>query len=324
MANDQSLPSIRSHNTSSQPPDAAPENRYATDWNEYSRSWEQQFGGTYQHLGDEWNDDATEQRKRDEFYFAIFADRFLRPEMTVLEVGPGGGKWSVRLAPRVKKLICLDVAQNMLDRTRARCETAGLKNVEFVLGNGRNFQPLADSSIDFFFSYDVFVHIALEDTFAYIREMNRVLCAGGKGSCHHATNASPQAFNRIEQNNDWYRGGAHTLGQFYYYTPESLRRMYEHCGLAVVEQFIQGWHCSCLFTKSTQSLTPLLEDLLCHLIGEEAQSPLVRAELIKSLGILPRELDRRLKPLLDQLTAAEDFSARAGLVEQIRQLWRGI
>ena len=182
-------------------------NRYAKDWNEYSRTWEQYSGSGHEHLGDEWAD-----RHRDDAYFNAYAARFLKPGMTVMEVGVGGGKYTVRLAPLVRKVIAFDVAGEMLRRTQARCEALGLKNVEFVEGNGVDFQPLPDNSIDFFFSFDVFVHIALEDTWPYAQEIARVLKPGAFSSVHYAVNSVPDAWNRIQQANPWYRAG-HTLGQ---------------------------------------------------------------------------------------------------------------
>ncbi|MDP9174132.1 MAG: class I SAM-dependent methyltransferase [Planctomycetota bacterium] len=299
------------------------ENKFVKDWNEYSRSWEQQFGDKYTYLGDEWNDDATQERTRDEFYFATFADRFLRPKMTALEIGPGGGKWSVRLAPRVKKLIVLDVAQAMLDRTQARLREANLHNGEFVLGNCKDFRPIPDACVNFIFSYDVFVHLPLEETFAYIQEMNRVLKGGGMGVIHHAINSTTQACSRIEKNIDWYRSGNHTLGQFYYYSPESLRAMYEHCGVTLVEQFIQGWNCTCIFTKARASPLPRLEQLLAQLLSAEAAPREARAPMIQALQNLPDELEKVLQPSIDQLIDADDPGTRATIVETIRGLWRG-
>jgi ubiquinone/menaquinone biosynthesis C-methylase UbiE len=225
------------------------ENRYAKDWNTYSQHWEAEHGSKYAHLGDEWNDDGTAERKRDEFYFMAYAGRWLRPEMTVLEVGPGGGKWSHRIAPLVKRLIVLDVAEEMLERTRKRCDSLGLTNVEYVLASGEDFNTIPDASIDFFFSYDVFVHIALEDALVYVKEMSRVLVPGGKGTCHFAINNVPEAWERIQALNDWYRFGKHTLGQYYYHSPEALRRLYEFNGLRVAEQHQIGVHCTCIFLK---------------------------------------------------------------------------
>lgn len=299
------------------------ENRYAKDWNSYSKSWESEFGAQYKHLGDEWNEDGTAQRARDNYYYLAYADRWIGPESTVLEVGPGGGKWTVRMAPKVKRVIALDVAEEMLKRTRARCDAAGLSNVEYILGNGRDFQPVADASIDFFFSFAVFVHIALEDTWAYAQEMARVLKGGGIGVCHHAVNSTSEGWDRIEQNNEWYRGGKHTLGQFYYHSPESLRRMYDHCGLRVVELHQAGWHCTCVFAKPPQSSIPALEGLLRRLASPEADDDVVRHGIIEQLQQLPEELQKKLTDLLHEAKTEKNFFKRIHFAAKIRHLWRG-
>jgi ubiquinone/menaquinone biosynthesis C-methylase UbiE len=299
-------------------------NRYADDWNAYSRDWELRFGSKHENLGDEWNDPDGRARKRDDYYFSILADRFVSADAAVLEVGPGGGKWSIRLAPKARKLICLDVADEMLRRTQERCKAAGLTNVETVLGNGIDFQPVADGSIDFFFSFDVFVHIALDDTFSYIHEMNRVLASGGNGSCHFAIDAAPQAFGRIETNNDWYRGGRHTLGQYFYHSPESLRRMFEHCGLQIHEMYIENWHCFCMFTKPANSLVPKLEQLLHQLIDPGARDLPRRQMILGALAELPAELASALGPVLDAARAASDDAARFAAAAEIRKIWRGL
>lgn len=306
---------------------AAPDqsqNRYADDWNAYSVSWSEQYGSKYQHLGDEWNDDNTAERKRDTFYFIAYADRWLHPDMTVLEVGPGGGKWTSRIAPKVRRMIVLDVSEEMLRRTQARCEALGIHNVEYLLGNGRDFRPIENSSIDFFFSYDVFVHIALEDTWPYAQEMARVLAPGGIGVCHHASNSTPEAWDRIEQNNDWYRGNAHTLGQFYYYSPETLRRMYERCGLLMIEQHQEAWHCKCIFEKPVSQIVPKLEFLLRRLISQDANDDATRNEIIAMLRALPSELEQQIQPWVEQADAEQDFYKRLGFAAKIRAIWRGL
>jgi ubiquinone/menaquinone biosynthesis C-methylase UbiE len=299
-------------------------NRYARDWNTYSQMWKGQYAQKYAHLGDEWNDDNTTDRKRDVFYFTAYAERWISSEMTVLEVGPGGGKWTVRIAPRVKRLIVLDVAEEMLKRTKAHCESLGITNVEYFLANGRDFQPLADESIDFFFSYDVFVHIALEDTWPYAQEISRILKPGGQGACHYAVNSLPEAWDRIEQNNQWYRGGQHTLGQYYYFSPETLRRMYERCGLRILEQHQEGWHCTCIFQKPPESIIPRLEGLLRQLVSQEAEDDQARASIVAALRLLPSQIEQNLDPLLVQVQGEPDAHRRLQYAAAIRRLWRGI
>ena len=298
--------------------------RYSQDWNSYSKYWDEQFRARYAHLGDEWNDDGTPGRDRDRFYFRAYIERWLRPDMTVLEVGPGGGKWTVLMAPRAKRVIVLDVAEEMLKRTRARCDALGLTNVEYVLANGADFQPVAGGSVDFFFSYDVFVHIALEDTWPYAQEIARVLVDGGRGACHYAIGSTPEAWDRIERQNAWYRFGRNTLGQFYYFDPQMLRRMYERCGLITLEQHLQDWSCTCIFEKPGDSLAHRLEALLRELIGEAADDPDRRTRIVAELRALPALLGQRLAPLLEDVEGEADPRRRHDVAARIRRLWRAV
>ena len=57
----------------------------------------------------------------DETSTPAVAEPWLRKDARLLEIGPGGGKWTVRLAPQVKDVVAFDVADTMLERTRARC-----------------------------------------------------------------------------------------------------------------------------------------------------------------------------------------------------------
>ena len=299
------------------------DNRYARDWDGYSRSWDGSHGKRYTHLGDEWNDDGTEARERDENYFRIYAARFLRPDMTVLEVGPGGGKWTVRIAPLVKKVVALDVAESMLERTRERCASLGIDNVDYVLGNGQDFRPVASSSVDLFFSYDVFVHIALEDTFPYTGEIARTLRPGGLSVCHYAIGTTPGSCARIEQTAWFYRGQAHTLGQYYYFSPEGLRRMYEHAGLHVAELHEEWAYATVVARRHGDSLIPDLEGALrrattgCNDAGE-------RRAAAEELRQLPARLAQRIEELSVALETASTAQDTIAAVQQVRRLWRGL
>lgn len=299
------------------------ENRYAADWNDYSEQWGRRYGATYAHLGDEWNDDGTAARARDDHYFQTYARRFLHPEMTVLEVGPGGGKWTVRIAPLVKKVIALDVAETMLARTRQRCEADGVTNVEYVIGNGDDFRPVPSASVDLFFSYDVFVHIALEDTFPYAGEIARVLKPGGISVCHYAVGSTPGAWERVEQYGWWYRGQAHTLGQYYYYSPESLRRMYEHVGLYVAETHQEWCYCTVVARRLGESIVGRLEGTLRSFMTT-APGSVERHAAIQAIRLLPAELQRHLDALLPSLEAAEGRESTVRAAQQVRRLWRGL
>lgn len=301
----------------------ATDNRYARDWNGYSEHWDRSYGQKYAHLGDEWNDDGGAARARDEYYFNVYAKRWLRDDMTVLEVGPGGGKWTVRIAPLVKKVIVVDVAAEMLRRTRERCEALGITNVEYVEANGQDFRPVADQSIDMFFSYDVFVHIALEDTFPYAAEIARVLKPGALSVCHYAVGSRADSFGRIEMHNDWYRQQGNTLGQYYYFSPETLTRMYEHVGLRVFELHQEWCYCTVLATRTPDSVVAPLEQALRTALATPQGSE-ARMRAAATIDALTEELRTRLRAPLAMLVNTPSGHKTAETVQQIRRIWRGI
>lgn len=301
----------------------AASNRYARDWNGYSEHWDRSYGRQYAHLGDEWNDDGTAERSRDELYFAMYAKRWLRPDMTVLEVGPGGGKWTVRIAPHVKKVIVLDVAEEMLKRTRERCESLDIRNVEYIQANGADFRPVPSQSVDLFFSYDVFVHISLEDTFPYATEIARILKPGAVSVCHYAVGSRADSFGRIEAHNDWYRKQENTLGQYYYYSPEMLTRMYEHVGLRVFELHQEWCYCTILATRTADSMVAPLEGALRMALAAAPGSD-DRLRAAAALAALPDELRDRLARPIQDLQESPAGAKTTELVQQIRRIWRGI
>ena len=144
---------------------------------ENRRQWNQ---WDWSQLGEEWT--ASETWKQ------ALVDEVLLPTIpaggTVVEIGPGGGRWSVVLAPRAERLILVDVAQRPLELVRERLAGAG--NVDYVLTDGSALTGVADASVDAVWSFDVFVHVAPRDQAAYLSEIARVLRPGGVAAIHHA------------------------------------------------------------------------------------------------------------------------------------------
>ena len=59
------------------------------------------------------------------------------------------------------------------------------KNVTFFKNDGKSLGNIEDNSIDFIWSYDVFVHIDKKTQFDYFLEFKRVLKTNGKCIIHH-------------------------------------------------------------------------------------------------------------------------------------------
>jgi ubiquinone/menaquinone biosynthesis C-methylase UbiE len=147
---------------------SAAENRRR--WNEWDWS----------HQGEEWNES--------EPWKQALVDDVMLPLIpaggTVLEIGPGGGRWSVILAPRAERMIVVDVAQKPLDLVAQRLN--GVGNLECVLSDGATLTGVDDQAVDAVWSFDVFVHIRPRDQAAYLAEIARVLRPGGVAAIHHA------------------------------------------------------------------------------------------------------------------------------------------
>lgn len=59
----------------------------------------------------------------------------LQPDDVVLDCGCGPGRVAIQAAKRVKKVICLDASEGMLEECKKNCAAAGVENVEFVLAD---------------------------------------------------------------------------------------------------------------------------------------------------------------------------------------------
>jgi SAM-dependent methyltransferase len=163
-------------------PAAARSSQYEQLWDDYSRWWDSEAGLSkqYQHLGDEWGDDAWAQRNVDSFVLP-----YLSKDSKVLEIGPGGGRYTAPVAEHCAQVFGVDVSSLMVERLRNRF---GINNRHiFFKGNGYDLSDVPDDYLDFVFSFNVFVQLEFEDIVSYLKEIKRVLKPGGKAALHYAT-----------------------------------------------------------------------------------------------------------------------------------------
>ncbi|MGH2955328.1 MAG: class I SAM-dependent methyltransferase [Solirubrobacterales bacterium] len=96
----------------------------------------------------------------------------------IVDIGCGVGRMTRVLAARGASVRAIDVSERMLEL--AREHNANLDGVEWLLGDGHSLKPIADASADVCHSHVVFQHIPdPEVTLGYVREIGRVLRAGG-------------------------------------------------------------------------------------------------------------------------------------------------
>jgi SAM-dependent methyltransferase len=129
--------------------------------------------------GDEWT--PSDEWKRS--VVSTFVDPYFSNLDTILEVGPGAGRWTEFLIDHCKRFIAVDISESCVRECNKRF--AGYANATFHVGSGKDLSVVPDQSIDGVWSFDVFVHINKPQFNSYIAEFKRVLKPGGVGLIHH-------------------------------------------------------------------------------------------------------------------------------------------
>tara|TARA_Y100000310_G_scaffold274205_2_gene290070 strand:+ start:11807 stop:12436 length:630 start_codon:yes stop_codon:yes gene_type:complete len=147
-------------------------------------------------------------------------DRLIIPYMkeggVILEIGPGGGRWTEELISLADTLILVDLCEACITHCRQRFQ--GHTHIQCIKNDGKSLAAMSSNSIDSIFSFDVFVHIAPDDIASYVAEFHRVLKPGGIGVIHHAkegrntgwrSDMTAEKFASLVQNNS-----LHLITQF--------------------------------------------------------------------------------------------------------------
>jgi SAM-dependent methyltransferase len=167
------------------------------------------------------------------------------PASTILEIGPGYGRWTHYLKDHCDRLWVIDRAEECIDACRSRF--ASDPRVTGYVNKGGSLAMLPDDSVDFVFSFDVFVHIKREVVEEYLRELAKKLKPGGKGFIHHSNLGEyassprehlPASLKKIFRK-------LHLLDEDHHRTPtmtaELFRTLCLQNGLQCVRQEIVNW-----------------------------------------------------------------------------------
>lgn len=153
-------------------------------WN--AQSWAQ--------YGEEWTLDVSKFRGLDPNQWkadllATMLKPYVKSNSVIVEIGPGGGRWTEQLLPFSDKLYLIDISEKALEVCRQRFGYENRVRFIQVCDQGDSFikrEEIDDQSIDFIWSYDVFVHINPNDINKYLRDFARVMKSHSMGVIHHA------------------------------------------------------------------------------------------------------------------------------------------
>lgn len=113
------------------------------------------------------------------------------PARTILEIGPGHGRWTQFLRRHCQELIVVDISDACIAFCRERFGPEGMR---YEVGDGQSLTFLEPHSIDFAFSFESLVHTELEALANYLGDLSTKLTEQGKGFLHHSNLAHYKAY----------------------------------------------------------------------------------------------------------------------------------
>jgi ubiquinone/menaquinone biosynthesis C-methylase UbiE len=123
---------------------------------------ENQDKKTIQDFGDEWEKFSQKDLKESyllqifSVYFRLFPWNLIDNNSVGFDLGCGSGRWAKFVAPKVKKLYCIDPSKKALSVAQENLK--GFNNVEFIEGSVDDI-TLPVNSMDFAYSLGVLHHI---------------------------------------------------------------------------------------------------------------------------------------------------------------------
>lgn len=143
--------------------------------------------------------------------------RYVDPAKTALEIGPGGGRWT-RYMLGFRQLYVVDYHAELLAELRSNF---GQSHIIEILNNGTDFPGVPPGSVDFVFSFGVFVHLDLDVIRSYLESLRGVIHRETQVVIQYADKNKPKA----QQNRSFSENN-----------PRRMREAVESSGYCILEE----------------------------------------------------------------------------------------
>lgn len=140
------------------------------------------------YYGAQWGDPKNEPHLAK--ILETFVTPFVNSDATILEIGPGGGRWTEFLLP-ARLLYCVDISDEMFGLLGQRFPNA--KNMVFVKNSGTDFPGIEEDSIDFAFTFGTFVHLDKPIIRDYLENLRPLLKSTGTAVVQYSDKRKPLA-----------------------------------------------------------------------------------------------------------------------------------
>lgn len=211
------------------------------------------------------------------------------PVETILDIGPGFGRWTQYLLPHCERMILVDISEKCIHACRARF---GDERVTYKVGPGDSIDFLEDESIDFAFSWETLVYCELEATQNYLKGLSKKLKKTGTAFLHHSNLGSYTSyFDRTLK------------------IPKSVRDVLKKRGLLDYDQ----WRAR---SVTAESFASAAKDMGLEVYSQEL-IPWGGKRMIDSLATLGREKRNRGKQILEN----PNFHKRAYDIQRLSWMY---
>ncbi len=140
----------------------------------------------------------------------------IRSDACVLDLGSGVGMWTEHFARSFGKVVSVEASPVLFETLQRRCSQ--FANVETVHADVLSYWPPAD--VDLVFLGGLLMYLNEEDVRTLLRRLVDCLKPGGLILCRESTVRQGTVVHRADY-------------QVVYRSPETYRRIFEHCGLYV-------------------------------------------------------------------------------------------
>lgn len=166
---------------------------------------------------------------------------------SILEIGPGYGRWTQFLKDLCERLVLVDLSEKCIQACDERF--ASCRHISSYVNDGKSLGMIPDESVDFVFSFDSLVHAEGAVIKAYLDQLSRKLKRDGVGFIHHSNAGELRRYytlvNRVRRG----RGLLVRLGlveaanhwRAYSMTAGRFERFAEKAGLQCVGQELINW-----------------------------------------------------------------------------------
>ncbi|HVV66303.1 MAG TPA: class I SAM-dependent methyltransferase [Rhizomicrobium sp.] len=142
---------------------------------------------------------------------------YVRSDKVALEIGPGGGRWT-RYMLAFRLLYAVDYHKELLAELR---RTFPQDNIVEIVNSGSDFPNVPTGSVDFVFSFGVFVHIDAPIVASYLENLRRVVHQGTQIVIQY-----PDKDKKAARDNPGFADN----------NPRLMRKMVEAAGYSILEE----------------------------------------------------------------------------------------